>query len=612
MLVLIVILSFTIILFIWGKFPPDVVAILSMLSLYLSGILDLNATLSGFSNPTVIMIAALFIIGEGLSRTGWTALAGRKFVEWAGKSTPKLLVLLTLGSGTLSGFVSNTGTVATLLPVTVSAAWKAGIVPSKLLIPVAFGSNTGGLLTLTGTPPNIIASNALISNGLKGFSFFEFSLLGLPLLVIVVLYFKYIGLKILPNNSTTNKPVSIDSELHTWIKSYSIDTNIYRLRVRAMSPLINTSIKNWDFEKKHSISIIKIRRLHQNFLKKDAQDIELPNTDTKIQYRDSITVKGTSKAINRLMLKYKLSIIPTQHTKKELKKEFLNHEVGLAQMIITPDSKFIGQTIPLGYYLKHYEIQLLGGSRNNKPIRHTTVKVKAGDAFVIRGTWDAIETLKNVYQNVVISGSPESMAKNVDKITLKSYLSLSILVLLILLLVFKLLPGAIAALSCAGIMMLSGCVPISKAYDDINWTSVIMIAAMIPMGLALQKTGTAKAIADNLVDTLGAIHPIALLGGIFLATSAFSQTINNSATAVLMAPIVILAAQSLGISAKPLMVTLAVSASTAFLTPVGTTTNAMVMGAGNYKFIDYVKVGLPLLILFFITTILLVPLFWPF
>jgi len=171
------ILAITIALFIWGKFPPDIVALISMISLFLTGILDATETLSGFSNPTVIMIAALFIIGEGLSQTGWTALAGRKFVEWAGKSVPKLLVIITLGSGVLSGFVSNTGTVATLMPMTISSAWSIGTMPSKILMPVAFGSNTGGLLTLTGTPPNIIASNALLEAGYDGFSFFEFAII---------------------------------------------------------------------------------------------------------------------------------------------------------------------------------------------------------------------------------------------------------------------------------------------------------------------------------------------------------------------------------------------------------------------------------------------------
>ena len=222
MITLLIILFITIVLFIWGKFPPDVVALISMITLYLTGILTVDEALSGFSNSTVIMIAALFIIGEGLSRTGWTALAGQRFVSWAKKSVPRLLVIVTLGASVLSGFVSNTGTVAALLPVTVSAAWSAGTLPSKLLMPVAFGSNTGGLLTLTGTPPNIIASNTLVQNNMEGFSFFEFSLIGIPLLIITILYFRYVGYRLMPSNTTNEKPADIDVEMHKWIESYSV------------------------------------------------------------------------------------------------------------------------------------------------------------------------------------------------------------------------------------------------------------------------------------------------------------------------------------------------------------------------------------------------------
>ncbi|PHQ62589.1 MAG: SLC13 family permease [Maribacter sp.] len=612
MLELLVILTITILLFVWGKLPPDVVALMSMLALYLVGILDVSETLSGFSNPTVIMIAALFIIGEGLSRTGWTALAGQKFVAWAGNSVSRLLVIVTLGSSVLSGFVSNTGTVAALLPVTVSAAWTAGTLPSKLLMPVAFGSNTGGLLTLTGTPPNIIVSNVLKEQGAESFSFFEFGLIGLPLLLIAILYFRYIGHKLLPNRETKNRPINIDSEMHKWIKDYSIGNHIYRLRIRSMSQLINTEIGDWDFEKNYNVSIMRLRRRHPNVLKGTSQFVELPIPDTEMRYHDIITVKGETDNVDRMILDFKLGLIPTKPETSELKNEFINLEVGMAEMIITPNSFFVGRTLPLGKYLRKLGIQLLGASRNNEPLIDKNIKIKAGDAFIIRGSWENIESLKKVYENLVITGSPEAMAKNVDALNTKSYIALGTLILMILLLVFKILPGAIAALICAGIIMLTRCVPIAKAYKGISWTSIIMIAAMIPMGIALQKTGTADIIAQGLVNYLGSIHPIMLLGGIFLLTTAFSQTINNSATAVLMAPIAYMAAISLGVSPKPFMIVVAISASTAFLTPVGTTTNAMVMSAGGYKFMDYLKVGAPLLLLFFIASMALVPLIWPF
>ncbi|CAM4125610.1 SLC13 family permease [Zobellia nedashkovskayae] len=612
MTILFVILAVTIALFVWGRFPPDVVALMSMLALYLVGVLNMEESLSGFSNPTVIMIAALFIIGEGLARTGWTALAGKKFVEWAGKSKSKLLILVTLGSGVLSGFVSNTGTVAALLPVTVSAAWKAGTLPSKLLMPVAFGSNTGGLLTLTGTPPNIIVSNVLTENGIPSFSFFEFALVGLPLLLIVILYFKFIGYRLLPNHETEDKPVNIDSEVHKWIKNYSIGDNMYRLRIRSMSELIGTEIGSWDFEKKYNVSVMRLRRRHPSVLKGTPPYVEFPEPNTQMRYHDIITVKGTAKDVDRIILEFKLGLIPKEFKSSEVKRELINQEVGMVEMIVTPTSFFVGKTLPMGKYLNKWSIQLLGASRDGKPIGDKNVTIKAGDAFVIRGSWENIEALNNVYENLVVSGSPEAMAKDVDVLTPRSYIALGTLILMILLLVLKLMPSAIAALICAGIIMITGCVPISKAYKGISWTSVVMIAAMIPMGIALQKTGAAEMISNGLVSYLGDIHPVVLLGGIFLVTTAFSQTINNSATAVLMAPIALMAALSLGVSPKPFMITVAISASTAFLTPVGTTTNAMVMGAGGYQFIDYVKVGGPLLLLLFAATMLLVPVIWPF
>ncbi|TBN06438.1 sodium-coupled transporter [Hyunsoonleella flava] len=606
------ILVITIALFVWGKFTPDIVALLSMVTLFLTGILDATETLSGFSNPTVIMIAALFIIGEGLSQTGWTALAGKKFVEWAGKSVPKLLVIVSLGSGVLSGFVSNTGTVATLMPLTISSAWSIGTLPSKMLMPVAFGSNTGGLLTLTGTPPNIIASNALVEGGYEGFSFFEFALIGLPLLIIALIYFRYIGFRLLPKNKTNNKPVDIETTFHNWIGAYKIDGGYYRLRVRSVSPLLNTKIGIWNFEKDYGVTILRLKRRHPNPLKGIPQFVEFPDNKTFFKYHDIITVKGETEDINRLMIKFRLGLLPLEPVTDELKNNLINQEVGMTEVIVNPNSILVGRKYKLGDYFKRYGIQLLAASRNNKPLLEKEIKVRVGDSFLLRGSWENIEDLKKQHENLVICGSPEGMAKNIDSLNSKSFIALGALILMIILLVFKLVPGSIAALICAGIVLLTGCVPISKAYKGISWTSVVMIAAMIPMGIALQKTGTAQMIANALVMYLGSVSPVMLLGGIFLLTTTFSQVINNSATAVLMAPIAMLAASSLNISPEPFMIAVAISASTAFLTPVGTTTNAMVMSAGGYKFMDYLKVGAPLLLMFFIISLILVPIIWPF
>ncbi len=612
MILMLVILTITIALFVWGKYSPDVVALVSMLSLFLCGILNLSETLSGFSNSTVIMIAGLFIIGEGLSQTGWTALAGKKLIQLAGKSVPKLLVIITLGSGVLSGFVSNTGTVATLLPATISSAWSIGTMPSKILIPVAFGSNTGGLLTLTGTPPNIIANNALIDAGYDGFSFFEFGLIGLPLLIIALVYFRYVGYKILPKNKTNNKPVNIDTTLHEWIEAYQIDNDYYRLRIRSVSPLINTKLSDWDLENKYHINVIRLKRRHPKRLQGIQPFIEFPESETDLRYHDIITVKGTTEDINRLMIEFRLGLLPKESAESELRHNLINQEVGMAEVLVTPKSLLVGRRIKLKEYFKRYGIQLLAASRKREPFLEEEMRVNAGDSFIIRGIWEDIEKLKDQHKNIVVVGSPEEMVKDVDELTPKSYIALGALILMIVLLVIKAVPGAIAALICAGIVLFSGCVPFTKAYKSISFTSVVMIAAMIPMGVAIQKTGTAELISNTLISFLGKENPTLLLGGIFLLTTTFSQFINNSATAVLMAPIVILAAGTLNISPEPLLITIAISASTAFLTPIGTTTNAMVMSSGGYKFMDYLKVGAPLLILFFIVTMILVPIIWPF
>jgi di/tricarboxylate transporter len=583
-----------------------------MLSLFLCGVLDLKETLSGFSNPTVIMIAALFIIGEGLSQTGWTALAGKKLIELAGKSVPKLLVIITLGSGVLSGFVSNTGTVATLLPATISSAWSIGTMPSKILIPVAFGSNTGGLLTLTGTPPNIIANNALIEAGFEGFSFFEFGLIGLPLLIIAILYFRYIGFKLLPENKTNNKPINIDATLHEWIEAYKIDNDYYRLRIRSISPLLNTKISDWDLEKKYKVNIIRLKRRHPNRLKGTQPFIELPEESTELRYHDIITVKGHTEDINKLMITFRLGLLAKESAETELRHNLINQEVGMSEVIVTHQSFLVGREIKLHEYFKRYGIQLLATSRHQKPFLKDVLTVEAGDSFIIRGSWENIEKLESQHKHVVVVGRPDEMLKDVDELTPKSFIALGALILMIVLLVLKIVPGSIAALISAGIVLFTGCVPFSKAYKSISFVSVIMIAAMIPMGIAIQKTGAAEMISNSLISVLGSDNPTLLLGGIFLLTTTFSQFINNSATAVLMAPIVLLAASTLNISPEPLLITIAISASTAFLTPIGTTTNAMVMSSGDYKFLDYFKVGLPLLILFLITTLILVPIIWPF
>ena len=602
------ILSITIALFIWSKLTPDIVALLSLLALYLSGILTLEESLSGFNNNTVILIGGLFIVGEAMASTGWTALAGQRLIKRSKGSSTKLLGFIIAGSGLLSGFVSNTGTVATLMPVVTSSAWNIGTLPSKMLIPLAFGSNTGGLLTLTGTPPNIIANSTLEQHGGEHFSFFEFGLIGLPLMIVALLYFRFLGQKLLPNNQTHNKPVNLAVEMDNWLESYNINQQFYYFRITQKTSLAGNTLGHFLEEKQFDFQLVRIQQARGRI----SVSLEQPSHKQKLNIKDVIVIQTKPEEASRIADFYDLEIKYIKNLEDALKDNVISQEFGMTEVLVSPKSRLVGRTMKVGEFFDRYNLQLLGVQRLGKAIEQDRFTVQQGDSFLVRGTWSSIENLVQEYKNLVVCGSPEQMHKNVASLGRKSIISLLALFLMIALMVFKLVPNSIAVMMSSALVVLTGCLPKSKIYKSINWVSLIMIAGMIPMGLALQKTGVAQSAADTLVSYLGGYNPTVLLAGIFLLTCSFSQVINNSATALIMMPIAVLAANSLGLSPKPFIVIVAVSASTAFLTPVGTTTNAMVMVAGGYKFIDYFKVGFPLLVLFLTVCLVLVPTIWPF
>lgn len=601
------ILILTVAMFVWGRFSPDIVALLSLLALYLSGILTLEESLSGFKNNTVIMIGGLFIIGEALANTGWTALAGQMLIKRAKNNASRLLTLILMGSGVLSGFVSNTGTVATLMPVATSSAWQIGTLPSKMLIPLAFGSNTGGLLTLTGTPPNIIVNTALEKSGESTFSFFEFGLIGLPLLLIALLYFRYIGQHILPANKT-NEPMNASAEMNRWIKSYQINQEYYNLRINSGSPLVNTTVAKFLERSPYKLKVERIHRVK----KRTSRSIEKPTHTTLLTPNDVMIVKANANVAKHIAKVYNLTIVEINSLDDALKDKVISHQVGMTEILVSPQSLLVGRTMKLAEFFERFDISLLGVQRLGKAITKESFTIKQGDSFLVRGAWSSLEKLSEEYKDLVVCSSPDHLHKNVTTLSIHSAISLTALLLMIGLMVCKVVPNSIAVMVSAALVIVTGCLSKSKIYKSINWISLMMIAGMIPMGIALQKTGLAQSTADALVQSLGGFPPVIMLAGVFLLTSGLSQVINNSATALIMAPIVILAANSLGLSPKPFMVIVAVSASTAFLTPVGTTTNAMVMGAGGYKFADYIKVGLPLLLVFLVACLILVPMIWPF
>ncbi len=600
---------------------------MALLALFLTGILTAEQSLSGFSNSTVIMIAALFVVGEGLSRTGVTAWLGQQILHLAGSSKVRLLVVLMVGTALLSAFISNTGTVATLLPAVVAASWRVGSVPSMFLMPMAFAANTGGLLTLTGTPPNIVVADALREAGYEPFGYFEYAYIGLPLLVAAVAYMAFYGRKRLPKNSVEDRPDELIEAVGELAETFSLVENLYRLRVRYGSPLIGQTLAEAAMGHDYGVTVLSIEngaaaetpgRPEESGLARPLQTLlhdphhQVPGPDTAIDAQDILLVKGSGKAVYQLMLDFNLGVLPVDDDSEGLSEALLSAETGIAEVLLTPRSTYIGRTVAECDFGKRYRVTVVSIRRGDRLVSRKSAALEFGDALLVRGSWEAIETMRSERRNLVIVGSPEAMSRQVIELTPQAVVAVIAMGGMIAMMVSGIVPAVFAALIAAVVMVLAGCLNMTQAYRAISWQSVVLIAAMIPMSIALEVTGGAQFLANGLVSTFGSVGPLALLGGIFLVTTLFSQVINNTATAVLIAPIVLKAAMDMNISPYPVLMAVAVSASTAFLTPIGTTTNLMVMTPGGYRFNDYLKVGLPMVLIFLFLTLLLVPLIWPF
>jgi di/tricarboxylate transporter len=619
-----IILGVTIVLFVWGRWQPDLVAIGSLLALFLTDIITLDDALSGFGNSTVVLIGTLFIVGEGLSRTGVTAYFGERLIGGARGNGLRLLVLSMVATAILSGFISNTGTVATLMPAVVMAAWGVRSVPSAFLIPIAFAANAGGLLTLTGTPPNIVVSDALEAAGFREFGFFEFSLIGAPLLVVAIIYMVTVGRRLLPEHAVGGSPPVLDQEMSELAETYSLRGELYRMRVRKSSPLVGSSLRASNLGRRFGVAVLQIEpppgetsllgqalpalvRDQMEALRTDPP--ALPDPDQVIEHNDVLIVSGTPSEVSELEVTMQLGVLPIDDAGQELG-ELLSQEIGIAEVLITPRSSYIGAVVAEGSVGRTFGVLVLGIRRGDQQLP-STEPLEFGDALLVRGTWKAIGVMADEKRNFVVVGQPEEIAAQVTELDAKSWISLGVLAGMVALMVSGVVPVVIAALLAAAAMLLAGCLTSTQAYRAVSWSTVILIGAMIPMAIALESTGGAQEVADGLVDTFGSLGGVPLVAGVFLITTGFSQVISNTAAAVLMAPVALSAAASLGVDPHPLMMGLAVGASAAFLTPIGTAPNLMVMTPGGYRFTDYAKVGVPLLALFLVISLVLIPVFWP-
>ena len=613
-----IILLLSIFFFVTGKVRSDVVALCALVALLLCDILTPAEALSGFSNSVVIMMVGLFVVGGAIFQTGLAKMISSKILKLAGKSEMRLFVLVMLVTSAIGGFVSNTGTVALLLPIVVSVAMSADIPPGRFLMPLAFASSMGGMMTLIGTPPNLIIHDALVAAGYEGLSFFSFLPVGLVcVLVGLVVLIPLSKIFLSKSHDDGEKNSNRRKTLKELVKEYGVSNNLTLVRVGEKSPIIGKTIAELDLRGRYGLNVFEVRRRETSsnrFLKTVTQQMTAPTT--KIEAGDTIYLTGESEYALNFARLHSLEILSKNSNGKGGANVLDFYNIGIAEVVVMQSSNLINSTIRNSDFRAKFNLNVLGIRRRSEYMLKDFADehIHTGDVLLVQGSWENIARLGNEDSEWVVIGRPLDEAAKVT-LDYKAPVAALIMALMIAMMVFDFIPVApVTAVMIAGILMvLTGCFRnVEAAYKTINWESIVLIAAMMPMSLALEKTGASEFISNTLVSGLGDYGPHILLAGIYFTTSLMTMFISNTATAVLFAPIALHSAMQVGVDPTPFLFAVTVGASMCFASPFSTPPNALVMPAGQYTFMDYVKVGLPLQIIMGIVMVLILPLLFPF
>lgn len=590
-----IILALSAILFVSGKMRSDLVAVCSALALVLTGVLTPEEALAGFSSPIVIMMTGLFVVGGGIFSTGLAKRIGTGILGLAGTSETRLFILLVLTTAVVGAFVSNTGTVALMLPIVVSMARGAGLSPSRFLMPLAFAGSMGGMLTLIGTPPNLIVRDALVGAGYAPLGFFSFTPIGIVCIVVGTVLLLPLSRRFLKGRIASASTRSGKS-LQQLTEEYKLAQDLHCLQISENSSMVGHTLKELDVRRHYGITILEVRRssLQGRALRKLEQ---FAMGNERLIVGDVLYATGTIEQIDHFASELQLSEVETSRNEGGGTLNF--YDVGMAEILVLPASTLVGQTVEQTGFRSTYGLNVLGIRR------HTTYllddlkdqRIHASDIVLVQGRWSNITKLNGRDgQEWVILGQPLEQAAKVT-LDYKAPLAALIMVLMVVLMAFDFIPIApvTAVMLAAVAMIFTGCLrSVEAALKTINWESIILFGAMLPMSTALEKTGLSQLISQSLVDVVGGHGGMLLIACVYVATSLMTFFISNTVTAVLMAPIALQAAQAEGLNAVPVLLAVTVAASMCFASPFSTPPNALVMSAGGYKPIDYIKVGLPL------------------
>ncbi|ALK12067.1 SLC13 family permease [Klebsiella pneumoniae] len=599
-------LAIAVVLFATGKVRMDAIALMVIVAFVLSGTLTLNEAFSGFSDPNVILIAALFIIGDGLVRTGVATKMGAWLVSVAGNSETKMLIYLMLTVAGLGAFMSSTGVVAIFIPVVLSVSARMNTSPSRLMMPLSFAGLISGMMTLVATPPNLVVNSELLREGLHGFSFFSVTPIGLVVLILGIVYMLAVRFMLKTDNGDSARDGRKRSTFRDLIREYHLTGRARRLAIRPGSPMIGQRLDDLKLRERYCANVIGVERW-----RRFRRVIVNVNGVSEFRARDVLLIDMSASDVDLRQFCGEQMLEPMVLRGEYFADQAL--DVGMAEVALIPDSEMIGKTVREIAFRTRFGLNIVGMKRDGKAMDGSVVDepLQLGDILLVVGNWRQIALLAKRGRDFVVLNMPIEV-DDASPAHSQAPHAIFCLVLMVALMLTDEIPNPIAAIIACLLMGKFRCINAESAYKAIHWPSIILIVGMMPFALALQKTGGVDLVVKGLMDVAGGEGPYLMLGCLFVMCAAIGLFISNTATAVLMAPIALAAAKSMGVSPYPFAMVVAMAASAAFMTPVSSPVNTLVLGPGKYSFSDFVKIGVPFTMLVMVVCVLLIPVLFPF
>ncbi|MBI1376584.1 MAG: TRAP transporter large permease subunit [Frankiales bacterium] len=590
------VLASVIVLFVWNRLPVGAVAVLASLSLYVTGVLPVDQALAGFGDPVVVFIAALFVVSEGIDSAGVTTWAGQWLLSVVGDRPRVALLSVMAMASVMTALITLNGAAAALIPMVVVIAMRLGVLPGRMLMPMAFAGSAGGLLFLTASPVNVLVAGAADDAGTSGFSFFSFTVMGVPLVLATIALVSVLGPRLLPGRASLEQPPDLSGHAATLADHYELVDGFYRLRVRAGSPMVGTPHGSWDLAPYPGLRLIAVQR-----------GLEPLDDGVALEPDDVLVVTGPGDQVSRLVVDAVLMVVMRPITSET--GELLTRDLGVAELVVPPRSPLVGETMFPGM-VRGGDLVVLGIRRRGRERGAERTVIDEGDSLLVHGSWATVEQLVE-HRDVLVVNSPDLVRRQAGPLGAKAGAAIAVLLAMIVLLAADLVPPAVAGLGAAVAMVLLRVVSSGQAYRAVSWQTVVLIGGLIPLSTAIETSGAADLISEKLLAVVGDGHPLLVLVALFVLTATLGQFISNTATVLIVIPIAVSAAHESGVSPLPILMAVAVAGSASFLTPVATPANMMVFGPGGYRFGDYWRLGLPLLLAWLVLALLIVPRVWP-